>query len=238
MITLYQGPPAWGLPNISPFCVKLETWLRMTGLPYEVRPADMMRAPKGKIPYADIDGHVMGDSQLILEHLERAHGGKLDAHLTPEARARAHLIRRTLEEGLYWALVYARWVEPAGWAVYRPLLQATVMPPVIGGVVLNLVRRKVQSVGRAQGTFRHSRDEIYALSNADLAAIAALLGDQPFMLGAEPSSVDATAYAFLSGVLRFPADSPLKRHAEAKPNLVAYVERMRQRYYADWKPPA
>ena len=33
MIKLFQFPPAFGLPNASPFCMKLETWLRMAGLP-------------------------------------------------------------------------------------------------------------------------------------------------------------------------------------------------------------
>ncbi len=32
MIVLYQFPPAFGLPNASPFCMKLETWLRMAQL--------------------------------------------------------------------------------------------------------------------------------------------------------------------------------------------------------------
>ena len=36
MIKLYQFNPAWGLPNPSPFCMKVETYLRMVGLPYEV----------------------------------------------------------------------------------------------------------------------------------------------------------------------------------------------------------
>jgi len=35
MIKLYQFHPAWGLPNPSPFCMKVETYLRMAGLPYE-----------------------------------------------------------------------------------------------------------------------------------------------------------------------------------------------------------
>ena len=36
MIKLYQFKPAWGLPNPSPFCMKVETYLRMAGLSYEV----------------------------------------------------------------------------------------------------------------------------------------------------------------------------------------------------------
>ncbi|WP_437326461.1 glutathione S-transferase family protein [Sorangium sp. So ce381] len=236
MITLYQAPAAWGVPNISPFCLKLETWLRMVGLPYEVRSADPRRAPKGKIPYVDIDGCTMGDSQLIIEHLERVHGDKLDAHLTAEARARGHVIRRMLEEAFYWMVVFVRWSEPEGWAAYRPIF-LPLMPPVIGGVVVELLRKRMTGMLRAQGTGRHRREEIYAQGKADLDAIATLLGDQPFMLGTEPNSVDATVYALLASVLRFPVDSPLKRHAEAQPNLVTYCERMRQRYYADWKPP-
>ncbi|WP_437647006.1 glutathione S-transferase family protein [Sorangium sp. So ce362] len=237
MITLYQGPAAWGIPNISPFCVKLETWLRMAGLPYEVRAGEVRGAPKGKIPHVEIDGRRMGDSQLIIEHLERVHGDRLDAHLAPEARARGHVIRRMLDEAFYWVVVYARWVEPDAWAVYRPII-LSLMPPVIGGPIVELIRRRIKSMLRAQGTGLHSREEVYEMGKADLTALAALLGDQPFMLGAEPSSVDATVYAFLVSVLRFPADSPVKRHAEAQPHLVAYCERMRQRYYADWKPGA
>ncbi|KYF70508.1 glutathione S-transferase family protein [Sorangium cellulosum] len=237
MITLYQGPAAWGIPNISPFCVKLETWLRMAGLPYEVRPGDMRAAPKGKIPYVEIDGRKMGDSQLVIEHLQRVHGDRLDAHLTPEARARGHVVRRMLDEAFYWVLVYARWAEPDGWAAYRPVI-VSLLPPVIGGPIAELIRRSVKRTLRAQGTGLHTREEVHEAGKADLTALAALLGDQPFLLGAEPSSVDATAYAFLVSILHFPADSPVKRHAAAQANLVAYCERMRQRYYADWKPPA
>jgi hypothetical protein len=35
LITLHQFAPAFGLPNASPFCMKLETYLRMAGLPCE-----------------------------------------------------------------------------------------------------------------------------------------------------------------------------------------------------------
>ena len=41
MIQLYQFEPAFGLPNASPFCMKVETWLRMAALPFEVPPPSL-----------------------------------------------------------------------------------------------------------------------------------------------------------------------------------------------------
>ncbi len=46
MITLYRFAPVWGIPNLSPACVKVETYLRMVNLPYEVRSAVPMKAPR------------------------------------------------------------------------------------------------------------------------------------------------------------------------------------------------
>ena len=34
-VILHQPPAAWGLPNPSPFCAKLETYLRMAEIPFE-----------------------------------------------------------------------------------------------------------------------------------------------------------------------------------------------------------
>lgn len=36
MIELHQFRPFWGLPNASPFCMKVETYLRFRGIPYKV----------------------------------------------------------------------------------------------------------------------------------------------------------------------------------------------------------
>lgn len=48
MIRLHQFPPVFGR-NVSPFTLKLETWLRLAGLPYEViATRNPGRAPKGK----------------------------------------------------------------------------------------------------------------------------------------------------------------------------------------------
>ena len=52
-IELYQFAPAFGLPNASPFCMKMETWLRMAGLPFTIPAPNFShfgKAPKGKMP--------------------------------------------------------------------------------------------------------------------------------------------------------------------------------------------
>jgi Glutathione S-transferase N-terminal domain len=48
MVTLYKFIPAWGLPDLSPFCVKLETYLRLAKIPYETQVGDPRKAPKKK----------------------------------------------------------------------------------------------------------------------------------------------------------------------------------------------
>ena len=35
-IKLFQFPRMFGIPNLSPFCCKLETWLRIAGISYEI----------------------------------------------------------------------------------------------------------------------------------------------------------------------------------------------------------
>ena len=45
MIQLHQFAPAWGM-SASPFCLKLETYLRMAEIPYEVVIGEMGKAPR------------------------------------------------------------------------------------------------------------------------------------------------------------------------------------------------
>jgi glutathione S-transferase len=72
MIKVHQFAPAFGLPNASPFCMKLETYLRMAGLPFDlVNDGNVMNAPMGKLPYIEDDGRVVADTQVIIEYLQQ-----------------------------------------------------------------------------------------------------------------------------------------------------------------------
>jgi hypothetical protein len=66
-----------------------------------------------KQPYVELDGRVVGDSQLVIDELERklAADGKraLDAGLSARDAAIGRLARRTLEEAMYFVGIYVRW---------------------------------------------------------------------------------------------------------------------------------
>ena len=237
MITLYQTPVAWGTPNLSPFCFKLESYLRMAGLPYQVKLAQLQNAPKGKVPYVELDGQLMGDSQFIIEYLKRTHGDPLDAKLTPEQLALGHTVRRMLEECTYWYIVYMRWVDDAGWKAYLPVVE-TMVPDVVGGPVpLPALRQKMLQILHDQGTGRHSMEEVQTLAKEDISSIATLMGNKPFLLGDSPSSFDAGVYAFLVSIIANPVDTELKQYTLSQENLVRYCARFKSRFFANWKPP-
>jgi glutathione S-transferase len=232
MLRLFQFAPAFGLPNASPFCMKMETYLRMAGLPFElVNSGNVMKAPKRKLPYIDDGGTLVADTTFIVDYLKRRYGDPLDAALSAPERAVATAFQRLIEENLYWAIVHTRWAENAGWLETREAFFGA-MPAPLRWFVPTLARRGLLAEMRGQGMGRHSAAEICAIGCRDVTAIADFLADKPFMLGAQPASIDATAHAFLANLLWAPVDSPILRHARTRPTLEAYCQRMKARYFA------
>ncbi|MFP2926061.1 glutathione S-transferase C-terminal domain-containing protein [Pyxidicoccus sp. 3LG] len=66
---------------------------------------------------------------------------------------------------------------------------------------------------------------------ADMEVVAKQLGAQSFLLGEQPSSIDATAFAFVDGFLSVPVPSPAHDFVSAHPQLRAYHTRIRERWY-------
>lgn len=232
-ITLHQPPTRpWGSPSLSPFCAKLECYLRMAEIPYKPAAFGRGESPKGKMPYIKIAGSILGDSQLIIEELERrlAAEGKhpLDEGLAPRDAAVGHLVRRTLEEATYFVAMYGRWKRDDGYEIQRAEFKK-----FVPGIIIPLIRRDILKKLHHQGTGRHTWDEAIAMGKRDHDALAETLGDRPFLLGDQPRTVDATVFAFVDAALGYPLDTPLRRHLEGHANLVAYRKRIRDRWWTD-----
>jgi glutathione S-transferase len=232
VITLYAFGPAFGLPDPSPFVTKAEMLLKLSGLAYRTDTGGFRKAPKGKLPYIDDEGTIVADSTFIRFHLERKHGIDFDAGLSPEQKAIAWAVEKMCEDHLYWAAVHDRWIDDGNFekgparffdkapAPVRPLLKA-------------FIRRQVRKQLKGQGMGRHRPEEIAQLGKRDVDALAAVLGDRPYLMGDEPCGADATAFAFAAGVLCPVFESPTRRAAEGHRNLVAYRDRMLARFYPE-----
>jgi glutathione S-transferase len=236
MLTLHKFGTAWGIPDISPFVVKLETYMRMAGIPYETKQGDPRKAPKKKMPYVVDDGVVLGDSRFIIEHLETKRGISLDARLTPRERAIATAFQSMLEEHLYYVILYERWQMDANWERYVPtfgqILKGVGVPGPLRGIVSAVARKQTLKALFAQGTGRHSPPEVGRIGERIVVALAEQIGDGPFFFGSEPSTIDATAYAFVSGLIDAPFEGPVRDAAVRKQNLKAYAGTMKKRYWA------
>jgi len=236
MITLYQFPAHCGVANMSPFCMKLECFLRMTGLEYKVEVVQRpIRAPKGKCPYIIDDGMAMGDSELIMDYLSEKYSLDPDLGLNKTQRAISHAFQGMLDERLYWVLVYSRWLDPRIWPDISREFFGT-LPPVIRSLLPLLAQRGVRHQLWQQGMGRHSEDEIYAFGVADLQALADYLGDKDYFHGDSPSRIDVCVLAHTANILIPGHDSPLRRALQAQQNLCDYTWRMMQRYFAEMIP--
>ena len=229
MLVLQSFPPALGLRSPSPFTVKVEALLAMSGLPYEVRHvSDPRKAPRGKLPVLLDGDRVVPDSAHIQRHLEEHHGVDFDGALTDAEQATATAFRRLIEHHFYFIAGNLRWnMHPE--AVRDAYFGD--MPVPVRRLVFPLILRGVNKTARMQGLGRHTREELIRFAAEDIDAVAAQLGDRPFFLGERPTSIDASLYGMLHTLLDCELRTPLVDEAERHPNLRPYADRMTARLF-------
>ncbi|WP_199103705.1 glutathione S-transferase C-terminal domain-containing protein [Aquitalea sp. ASV11] len=235
MITLYTFGPAFGLPDPSPFVIKAEMLLKLSGLPYRKQRGSMRTAPKGKLPYIVDAGAQVPDSTLIRLYLAEQYGITLDASLSDADKAVAWSVECLCSDHLYWCVVHERWLDDAVFA-RGPGVFFQRVPFLLRGMVIRMIRRKVRGNLHGQGLGRFSTAERQRLLQLDIASLATLLADKPYMLGETPSWLDATVFAFVaSALLATLGDTPSRQVVSQYPNLVDYVSRLRQQYFPEWQ---
>jgi glutathione S-transferase len=231
-IKLFQFPRLFGIPNLSPFCCKLETWLRIAGLPYEVvDTSNPRKGPKGKLPFIEDGGMRIPDTSLIIEHLVKTRGVDPDAHLDRNQRAIALLVQRTLEEHYAFVLAYTHLVSDEGMRHVDERFAS--LPAIARPLVAHLIRRTVKDILWKQGLLRHAHDEIVAAAVRDWQAVLAFKSDGPFFFGDKPSGTDAIVFGTLATTVLTPIETPIRNFLRAQPGCVTYAERMMARFYPE-----
>ncbi|RUS85328.1 hypothetical protein EGW08_006929 [Elysia chlorotica] len=218
-----------GHPSLSPFCLKLETFLTLTKIPY-VRSKEFAKSSKGKVPWISYNGEEVADSQFCIEFVKSKFGVDLNRGLSTEQRAVAHAFRIMMDEFHFWCNAYFRFYE-----LDDPVFVKFFPPAELRQQVLDRYAQLLP----AQGIGRHSEAEVLALFTANLQAAQDYLGEKAFMMGDSPTEVDCSVFAFLA-VLIFYTPRQFERQMgknyvqEKLPKLFEYFLRMKQLTYPDY----
>ncbi|MCK9686035.1 glutathione S-transferase family protein [Scleromatobacter humisilvae] len=243
MIVVYHfGYPEPTSPDLSPFCTKLLTWLRMSGIPYDSRTGDVDKVPTRKLPVAEIDGQLIADSSRIIAHLQQHDARALrDEHLDPREQASAAALQAMMETKMYFCTLYLRFCTDADFAKYKPILidygrrrvpdWQKPLVPVVAPLLLLQARRRIRFQAWAQGTGRWSLDEIHETAIDGWNALGNFLGERPYLMGDRPSSIDATGFAWVHTLTQQPMGGKIAEHVRRDPRLMGYHDRMREHYW-------
>ncbi|KAI4802517.1 hypothetical protein KUCAC02_020350 [Chaenocephalus aceratus] len=214
-IILHQfSRPKSGVPSLSPFCLKMETYLRMVDLPYQ-NYFDGKLSPQGKMPWIEYNQEQVFGTEFIIDYLEERLGVSLNKSLTPQEKAVSRAITKMVEEHFYWTIAYCQWVDNLEetqkmLSVSGPLsdLLKWILSHLTGGIV------KREMYGHGIGRF--SEDEVYALMEKDMRTLATLLVTWPLLWWTLPGT---RPEHLIKGELI---------------NLAMYCERIRRRFWPEW----
>ncbi|XP_065071184.1 failed axon connections homolog [Rhopilema esculentum] len=230
-VILHQFPPVASVPSLSPFCLKLETFLRMNKIPYE-NVHSLKVGKKGKMPWIEYKGERISDSSFIIDYLNKTFEIDMDKNLSKSEKAQSRALKVMLEEQSYFTLMYSRWVDEFN--EFKKVV-STHQKGIGFAVTFKMNQRKARSTLDHQGIGRHSKEEIYKIAEQDLRALSDYLGEKPYMMGAEATTLDATAFGLLANIVYSGLESPqFKMVKEEFCNLADYVERLKSEFWVDW----
>lgn len=233
MLKIYGFGPAPGLPDWSPYVIKAMTLLKMAGVDYVVDTTGFRKAPKGKLPYIDDNGVVVDDSTFIRLHLEKARGVDFDAGLSAPERAQSWAVEKMCEGHLLWIVARCRWQDDNNFARGIGAFFDKMLPAPTRAFGKWAIRRNLVKRFWLQGIGRFNEAELAVLGGRDVDALAALIGEKPFLMGENPCAADAAVFATLALLMDPATASPTRDAALAKPNLVAYRDRMMGRFFPE-----
>lgn len=243
IIYLYQFTRTPLLPSLSPFCLKTETWIRANELKYEnVDHKIRHRSTKGLLPFIELNGEEINDSANIIKELGKRNSKDMDAALTPEQRTLSHTTVSMIENHLYWVLFWWRSKYPNRFLKGSQLNVQTAigskMPKSILDLLFKLRFRQGQKRVRAQGLGVHTPEEIEELGKNDIKVLSELLGEKEFFFGGStPTLLDIVAFSVLAQFIYYDG-SDFAIHSwldENATNLKSHAERIKDKYYPDWK---
>jgi len=243
VVYLYQFPRCPTLPNISPKCLQVETWLKLNGIKYEnVAHNGKLRSKRGFLPFIELNGEEIADSDLIVKNLAKKYEKEMDDGLSNEQKNIQHAMLTMVDKHLHGTFLH--WASRNADDMikgYKLNLQQFTGLKVPNGILnfwfkFQHCRKGLKKAKAAVGT-GYSNEEIDDEGKADLKVLKEMLGEKEFFFGEEPHSLDLVTFAHIAQIVNVDNEEvkcPLKEYLDAEcTNLVGLYNRMKDRAWGD-----
>jgi len=239
-VYLFQFPRCPTLPNISPKCLQVETWLKLHGVKYEnVQHNGKLRSKRGVLPFVELNGEEIADD-MIVKNLAKKYEKDIDDGLTGEQKNIQHAMLTMVDKHLHGAFLH--WASRNADDMikgYKLNLQQFTGYKVPNGILnfwfkFQHCRKGLKKAKAAVAG--HSNEEVDDEGKADLKVLKEMLGEKEFFFGEEPHSLDLVTFCHLAQILNVDAEvkCPLKDYLESEcTNLVGLYNRMKDRAWGD-----
>jgi len=242
-------------PSMSPYVLKLETFMRMHDVKYKVDHSIPMHPDTNKCPWITLNGEDVADSQLIMEFLSEKLSltpkYDLDANLKDKILARG--LRSILEDHFSFCVLSMRMIH-GKYEDVAPFFPTIVSVKMVQKFIAQRIMKTIGSQAKAQGIGRYPKETVVKMANEDLEILSLALGENNFIFGDEASELDCAVFAFLvlnlDDFLNKPknveetkeeeetdtkkADENGAEVEEKYKNLQSYIPRMKERFWSDW----
>ncbi|KAJ1912864.1 hypothetical protein IWQ60_009468 [Tieghemiomyces parasiticus] len=229
LVWAHLSPDSRQGPGPDPEGLRLETFLRITRVPYKKVPADPAMAPIPGAPYILFQGFVVAGSTAIIDWLvhDRGVAPDLDRTLSPRLRSNALAYQSLVAHELVRQLRWETWGTVAGWAGLRRC--AAPHDPAVS----RAHRRQVQT-GLADWA-RFPPAALVARADRALEALATLVSRNEYALSLDhPTTLDAAIYSVLMCALALPTCPLLAAAVRRHAYLVDYTNRLTAKYFPDY----
>uniref|UniRef100_A0A7E4UMQ3 GST N-terminal domain-containing protein n=1 Tax=Panagrellus redivivus TaxID=6233 RepID=A0A7E4UMQ3_PANRE len=237
-VYLIQLPRAGVIPSLSPHCLKLETWLRFAGIPYQnVSNEFKHTSARGQVPFIELNGRQIADATVAIEELTKIFHIQSETDFDAEDQSKMCAYQSMIDNGLLWTYFYYLSINnnheatPDGvidhFTGFRKFLYKNWN--------VGQHRRRIKSKCMAQGIGRFAPYEVEKIAKKELSALSVLLGKKNFLMGKTPTALDASAFATLCQFYYLPLNKDIKNYIdENNQNLVDFIRRIRDLYWSDW----
>ena len=237
---LVTWSPDFGLPSWHPPSLAMRAYAKFTGAPLNVQHSDNpLFAAVPLFRHRDV---ATSDFDAFVRHLADECRISADAGLSPRLRSDAVAFKRLVEATLRPAFAFAAWVDGKNQTELTRPWFARRMPFPLGLFYPGRYQRAAKrlAMSAVEDAVGDADDEavaerfLYRGAEAALASLSDRLGDEAFLLGATPSSLDALVFSYLAPLMRVPFPSArLAEAARAHANLERYVARILATYFPD-----